>query len=176
MPRLASCCCCLAFIAAASFPTPAPAQPTIKPTTCDSPEHRQFDFWVGEWDVTTPDGKPAGHNSITRELKGCVIHEHWAGAGGMNGASFNMWDSVRKRWHQTWVSDTGNLLLLDGAFANGAMQLTGISGPPDRPMMNRITWTPGADGTVRQHWEASPDGGKTWKTAFDGLYRRAKGR
>ena len=28
-----------------------------------------------------------------------------------------------------------------------------------------------ADGTVRQHWETSGDGGATWATAFDGLYR-----
>ena len=38
--------------------------------------------------------------------------------------------------------------------------------------IERITWTPNADGTVRQHWEQSTDGGKTWTTAFDGLYRR----
>jgi hypothetical protein len=156
-------------------PTPAAAQ-TAKPTTCDSAEHRQFDFWLGEWDVTTPDGKPAGRNVITRELKGCVLHERWTGAGGMNGESFNMWDAVRKRWHQTWVSDSGNLLLLDGAFQNGAMQLVGVSGPTDRPATNRITWTPAADGTVRQHWEVSADGGQTWKSAFDGRYRRAMSR
>jgi hypothetical protein len=176
MTRFPSCLRCLAFVAVVSFPAPALAEQTAKPAPCESPEHRQFDFWVGEWEVTTPDGKTAGRNSITRELKNCVIHEHWAGAGGMNGESFNMWDTVRKRWHQTWVNDNGNLLLLDGAFQNGSMQLTGMSGPPERQMMNRITWTPNADGTLRQHWEASADGGKTWKTAFDGLYRRAKAR
>ena len=176
MTRFPSCLRCLAFVAVVSFPAPALAEQTAKPTPCESPEHRQFDFWVGEWEVTTPDGKTAGRNSITRELKNCVIHEHWAGAGGMNGESFNMWDTVRKRWHQTWVNDNGNLLLLDGAFQNGSMLLTGISGPPERQVTNRITWTPGADGTLRQHWEASADGGKTWKTAFDGLYRRAKAR
>ncbi len=147
---------------------------TPQRTTCDAPEHRQFDFWVGDWDVTTPDGKPAGRNSITRELNGCVIHEHWTGAGGMNGQSFNMWDRVKKQWHQTWVADNGNLLLLDGTFQNGSMQLTGSSGPAERLVSNRITWTPNADGTLRQHWEVSSDGGKTWKSAFDGRYRRSK--
>ena len=38
--------------------------------------------------------------------------------------------------------------------------------------LNRITWTPNKDGTVRQLWEASTDQGKTWQVAFDGLYRR----
>jgi hypothetical protein len=51
-----------------------------------------------------------------------------------------------------------------------------LTGETVRPggvqQMERITWTPNADGTVRQHWEQSADGGKTWETAFDGLYRR----
>jgi hypothetical protein len=149
---------------------------TGKPAACDNPEHRQFDFWIGDWDVTTPDGKPAGRNVITRELNGCVLHEHWSGAGGMNGESFNIWDRVQKRWHQTWVSDNGNLLLLDGSFQNGSMQVSGVSGAPDQPVTNKITWKPATDGSVRQHWEVSKDGGKTWNTAFDGQYRRAKRR
>ncbi|HTL93801.1 MAG TPA: hypothetical protein VL176_15720 [Steroidobacteraceae bacterium] len=154
-------------------PLPSAAQPA-KPPSCDAPEHRQFDFWIGEWEVTTPDDKPAGRNSITRELKGCVLHEHWTGSGGMKGESFNIWDRVKKQWHQTWVADNGNLLLLDGAFQNGVMQLTGVSGPQGSQTLNRITWSPASDGSVRQHWEVSRDAGKTWKTAFDGRYRRSK--
>jgi hypothetical protein len=143
-----------------------------RPPRCNTPEHRQFDFWVGEWDVTTPDGKLAGRNSITRELGDCVVHEHWQGAGGMRGESFNMWDRDSRRWHQTWVNSSGELLLLDGVFQDGSMRLTGDSGPPAKRITNRITWTPAADGSVRQLWEISEDGGKTWTTAFDGRYRR----
>lgn len=92
----------------------------------------------------------------------------------MNGQSFNIWDRVRKQWHQTWVADNGNLLLLDGSFQNGVMQLSGESGGPGSRTLNRITWSPSADGGVRQLWEMSNDGGKTWKTAFDGRYHRSK--
>jgi hypothetical protein len=144
------------------------------PANCDSAEHRQFDFWIGEWEVTTPDGKPAGRNSITLEMKGCVVHEHWSGVGGMRGESFNVWDRVSKQWHQTWVTDRGNLLQLDGSFRNGSMQLSGVSGPPEQRVFNRITWSPSSDGSIRQHWEVSNDG-KSWKTAFDGRYRRVPG-
>ena len=42
-----------------------------------------------------------------------------------------------------------------------------------RGVRHRITWTPRPDGTVRQHWQTSLDGGATWTTAFDGAYRRA---
>ena len=167
-------CRCLVAIAAALLVPGVSAAQSPPPPTCDTAEHRQFDFWIGDWEVTTPDGKPAGRNSITREMKGCVLHEHWKGAGGMNGESFNIWDRVKKRWHQTWVNDIGNLLQLEGALQNGSMQLMGPSGPAERPVMNRITWTPATDGSVRQHWEVSNDGGKTWTTAFDGRYRAAR--
>jgi steroid delta-isomerase-like uncharacterized protein len=156
--------------------TQAPSPSSPPPPRCDSAEHRQFDFWLGEWEVATPDGKPAGRNTITRELNGCVLRERWRGAGGMNGESFNIWDRQSKRWHQTWVSDTGMLLLLDGGVqSNGGMQMRAMSGPPDQRVTNRITWSPAADGGLRQQWEVSADGGRSWKTVFDGRYRRLKG-
>jgi hypothetical protein len=37
---------------------------------------------------------------------------------------------------------------------------------------NRISWTPAADGSVRQLWEISRDG-ETWETVFDGHYVKA---
>ena len=175
MTRFPSGLRCLALVAFVSFPAPALAEQTAKPTPMRSPEHRQFDFWVGEWDVPTPDGKPAGRNSITRELKNCVIHEHWAGAGGMNGESFNMWDTGGKRWLQTWVSDNGSLLLLDGAFQNGSMQLTGMSGPlaasdePDHVDAQRGRDAAAALGGVGRRRQDLEDGVRR-------AYRRAKRR
>ena len=54
----------------------------------------------------------------------------------------------------------------------------GSTGPhPDKPgltLQQRITWTPNADATVRQLWETSEDGGKTWSVAFDGRYVRRR--
>jgi hypothetical protein len=144
------------------------ATANAQPPPCSSPEHRQFDFWIGEWRVTTPDGKHAGDNRIERILDGCALHESWQGASGGRGFSYNAYDKDRKVWHQTWVDKQGNLLLLEGAFSNGRMVLQGTQGAT----LNRITWTPNKDGTVRQHWETSTDQGKAWQTAFDGLYRR----
>ena len=39
------------------------------------------------------------------------------------------------------------------------------------PYVNRISWTPNEDGTVRQHWETRT-GDADWTTLFDGLYTR----
>ena len=153
---------------------PLLSSPAQQRPTCTAPEFRQFDFWVGKWDVTTPDGKPAGTNEITRELKDCVLHEHWQGAGGGNGESFNIYDRTTRKWHQTWVADGGMLLLLDGGLDAGRMVLSGRTSSPSQPatVLNRITWTPSDRDHVRQLWETSPDDGKTWTVLFDGRYVR----
>ena len=147
--------------------------PAAKP--CTAAENRQFDFWIGDWDVTTADGKPAGANLIRPILNGCVLHESWKGRGGFIGESFNTLDARRKVWHQTWVDGAGGTLLLDGKFNSGSMILSDQDAPgkADRNAINEITWTPNADGSVRQHWRTSADGGKTWVTAFDGRYVRS---
>ncbi len=147
------------------------------PPTCDKPEFRQFDFWVGDWDVTTPDDKPAGKSRITSILKGCVIHEEWTGAGGGNGESFNIWSRADGHWHQEWVSDSGALLSLTGDYKDGRMVLTGERKLPNgSTVQNRITWSliDNSRDRVRQFWETSQDGGKTWSSAFDGVYKRRR--
>ncbi|MGC4111128.1 MAG: hypothetical protein QM747_12045 [Nocardioides sp.] len=132
---------------------------------------RDFDFWVGEWDVFGPLGRQVGSNTISLLFDGGAIAEHWRGNGGVEGHSLNAFDPARGRWHQTWVDSTGGLLLLDGGLVNGAMVLGGSapgeSGDPER---QRITWSR-EEGGVRQHWETSADDGATWATAFDGHYR-----
>jgi hypothetical protein len=138
---------------------------------CSAPDYRQFDFWLGQWEVQTPDGKHAGTNNITRILGGCVLQEHWSGAKGMHGTSFNIYDAAAGRWHQTWVDDRGTLLTLDGRLENGAMVLRGEThGHDGVTMTQRITWSKLANGHVRQLWEASRDGGGTWQVVFDGIY------
>ncbi|MFY9552801.1 MAG: hypothetical protein WAU32_16760 [Thermoanaerobaculia bacterium] len=156
-------------------PSDPPAKATPAPKPCSSPEHRQFDFWLGEWHVTTPDGKTAGTNRITPILGGCALREEWAGAGGVNGTSLNMWDSAAKRWRQTWVDGRGNVLLLTGEYRNTKMTLEG-EGPGENGglVRNRITWSRLPEGSVRQLWETSRDGGKTWAGEFDGTYTPKK--
>jgi hypothetical protein len=144
------------------------------PVSCAKPEHRQFDFWVGEWEVEDPKGNRVGENSITGILGGCVILENWRGKGGSNGTSLNTFDASRGVWHQTWVDNQGGLLQLEGKAADGRMVLEGVQtkrkGGPSR---ERITWEKKGADKVRQRWESSTDEGKTWKILFDGLYVRA---
>ncbi len=154
-----------ALIQSAASAAPATA-------TCEGPEFGQFDFWVGEWEVFNPKGDLAGRNAISRAHGGCVIVERWTGSGGLTGSSFNMYTPVTKKWHQVWVDSAGTLLQLEGELIDGSMRLQGPGLTTKGPTLNRITWTPRSDGTVRQFWEMSTDGGKTWQASFEGSYRR----
>jgi len=155
---------------AASAAADPPAQvPAAKP--CTAPAYRQFDFWLGDWNVTTPDGKAAGHNRITQILGGCALREEWTGTSGTHGTSLNMFEPGARKWRQTWVDDGGTMLLLTGEFKGGKMVLESAGAAAVR---QRITWTPEAGGKVRQLWDSSSDGGKTWKVEFDGTYVKSK--
>jgi hypothetical protein len=139
---------------------------------CEQPEYRAFDFWLGQWQVKKPDGQVVGTNRITREYNGCVVHEHYSTPRGYSGESLNTYDESRKVWHQTWVDAVGTLLLLEGGPRDGRMVLEGQTITPDRQVVrHRITWTPNADGTVRQLWESTGGDGNT-NVVFDGIYVR----
>ena len=166
---------------ALSIPGVASAQEAAEPVesaapaACEAPEYRQFDFWIGEWDVSSND-QPAGTNSIRPVHGGCALLENWqgVGAGGISGSSFNLYDRATGRWHQSWVDASGNLLLLDGGLEGGEMVMSGERPAQDGQgtTLHRIRWTPNPDGSVRQLWEASQDAGANWSVLFDGLYRK----
>lgn len=168
----------LVFLPCAAVPTGAggalqPAPPEAAPG-CAPSEYRQFDFWAGEWDVTVQ-GKVAGTNTITVEESGCLVHEHWSGAGGLTGQSFNFYNREDGEWHQVWVSSGGDVLNLAGRYADGVLTYRGATREPDgKTLGHRLSFHANPDGTVRQLWETSPDGGSTWSTVFDGLYRKRR--
>jgi tetratricopeptide (TPR) repeat protein len=149
---------------------------------CAGPEYRQFDFWLGEWDVFAPNGQKIGRNSITSTNDGCVVYEDWRDARGGTGNSFNFYEPTTKRWHQFWVASSGNAaplsaapdgtpMPMSGGLVDGAMRL---QSPAGRKPLNRWTWSRVEGGKVRQHAEQSNDDGATWQTVFDGLYVKAK--
>lgn len=165
---LALFCACLSCLA----PMTVLAQEAAAP--CMSSEaYRAFDFWIGEWIVETPDGKKAGENSITRAAGGCLLQEKWRSARGSSGQSINYYDPSDSLWHQVWVDDAGNIGYFEGRLENGSMVLKGRWINPDgSSYLLNGTWSQLADGRVRQHFEQSADGGKTWSTWFDGYYRK----
>ena len=138
---------------------------------CADLAYRQFDFWQGEWNVATADGKLVGRDRIEKDYGGCVLQEHWTSVDGGTGGSVTIYDNSRKLWHQTWVDSTGTLVVLEGGFKDGAMVMNGEMTQDGKRVQDRMSWTPQGN-KIRQLWETSSDGGKTWKTIFDVYYSK----
>ena len=165
------------FIAALSMLAATASGQQAARNSCNDPNHRQFDFWVGDWEVTDSAGATVyGSNRITREEDGCLIHEHWVGSRGGTGQSLNFLNPATQRWEQVWVGSDGLVLQVTGKLEGTSMVLVGEGlGQGGNQLKQRASWTPQADGRVRQYWQQSADGGATWTVAFDGWYRRKKG-
>ncbi|MCL7966130.1 MAG: hypothetical protein M8835_00835 [marine benthic group bacterium] len=164
----------IGLVAACLIISATPAISQDMGASCTSAEHAEFDFWLGDWEVHTVDQQLAGTNRITKVHGGCVLREEWTASGGGTGGSYNIYDSTRGTWHQTWVDDQGNLLLLDGGLdARGRMVLRGERpGDDDVTITDEISWELNEDGTVTQVWSTSTDAGATWRELFHGVYRK----
>jgi hypothetical protein len=137
---------------------------------CVAAAYRQFDFWAGDWDVFDAGSSiPVAHARIDSTLDGCVLREDYQGADGHKGQSFTIYDAARKVWHQSWVTNRGELLEIEGKTENGEIILSGEDHAAGS--LVRGTWKP-QNGDVRETAVTSTDGGNTWKPWFDLVFRR----
>lgn len=145
------------------------------------PEARQFDFWLGSWDVfvTANMSVKAGENKITRASEGCVILENWEASGPHRGMSMNYYDPILRKWQQKWAGSGQDIMEFnEGEYADNIMRFKFTGNNPDGTTFpGRLTFTNMTDsGRVRQHSERTSDGGKTWQTIYDFTYvRKADG-
>ncbi len=150
----------------------APQAPA--PPGCASPESRQFDFWVGEWDVFAKADltKKVAESVIENRYHGCAIRENWnpkTDAGG----SLSAYVPADRQWRQTWVDTSGAWVDFRGGWDGQAMVLEGVWPQPGHPkQITRMTYAVWADGSVEQRGDTSDDARKTWQPGFDFVYRR----
>jgi hypothetical protein len=147
---------------------------TVARPCAHHPEYRQFDFWVGEWDVVATQGHdPAGSSSIQLILDQCVLLENWTG--GLTGKSFNHYDTTTKKWIQDWVDSQSNSVHFEGALENGVMSFHADNVNPDGTHSRRhLQFFKLDDDHVRQFSQQSTDGGQTWNVEYDLTYNRKK--
>ncbi len=139
------------------------------------PEYAQFDFWVGDWDVRNQQGQIVGYSSIQKVVDGCAILENWTSAGGSTGKSLNYYNAALGKWQQKWIGNTGGAIEFEGEYKDNALQYHSvIVGKDGKKTLGRMTFFKLEGDKVRQLWEQSNDDGKTWTTAFDGIYSRKK--
>ncbi|MBK6265238.1 hypothetical protein JKA74_09320 [Marivirga sp. S37H4] len=137
---------------------------------CSGSSYRAFDFWLGEWEVYSRDGRYLGHNRVGLIQNGCGLQENWQSANGAyKGTSYNFYNATAGQWHQSWVDNQGGSLQLNGSYENGQMQM---QSDPEKQDQSRISWKLLEDGSVTQLWEQSRDKGKSWQEVFFGVYKK----
>ena len=147
-----------------------------KDCKCCSETHAEFDFWVGSWTVTNPNGTLAGSNVIDKIQDNCILRENWTSATpGFTGTSNNFYNATEKRWEQIWIDNQGESLHLKGNRVGNQMILkTDVAKNQNgESFYHRVTWTKNDDGTVRQYWETITND-KDISVAFDGLYKKTE--
>ena len=169
----------LALLASAPALAQAPAQMAAPklPPACTDAAHRAFDFWIGRWAVTeTKSGAVAGQSLIERVYDGCALRENWRETN-LTGGSLNTYDGMIGKWRQTWTDSSGAWTEYIGGPEDGKMVLISrrpSKRDPSKTVLTRLTFTPNADGSVRQYSDASIDDGATWVLRYDYTYRKAK--
>lgn len=128
----------------------APARPCR-----DDARHRQFDFWLGDWNVTTLAGGTGSTNQIRSGLDGCLVSESWTAANGVRGRSINAYDRDLDQWHQTWVSSQpGGHLRMAGGLVADTMLLRGERITPSGfHWFDEYRWSVLPTGQVVQAWK-----------------------
>ena len=186
LPAPAPAAAAVAPPAAATTEAPPPVPPVTTADACKAEEHRQFDFWIGHWNlvVSTRKAKDSDEwvespatNHIQSILAGCAIEESFRAEGPGSpwaGRSVSVYVAATKQWRQTWVDDQGSYLAFTGGMESGRMVLHGEPRQSNGKLVqmrmvfsditaNHITWT----------WERTTDGGATWTPAMIILYTRA---
>ena len=145
------------------------------PVDCTDADHRAFDFWLGDWSVTAvASGTVVAESRIESVAGGCAIQETYhqtVGPGGTptdyRGHSYSAFDPIDRVWRQFYVDSGGTVWAFAGQAVGDAMVLIVDRGALQR----RMTVAPSEDGSVRQTGEVSRDGGQTWSTGYDFIYR-----
>lgn len=166
----------LALQTAPPAQTAPPPQPA--PIDCADADHSAFNFWLGDWDVSTRNGVVVATSTISAIADGCAIEENFyqtVGPGGVvasyRGASYSVFDAPGGgKWRQFYVDNAGSVTVFEGGIVDGAMVLIAPGGPG---VIQRMIVAPQPDGSVRQTGATSRDGGATWSTGgYDFTYRR----
>jgi hypothetical protein len=134
----------------------------------------EFDFWIGQWEVRVPDGTRVGRSDISKDVGGCSLTERWTGAGGSSGSGLVFFTPSRSEWRQVWIGSNGVLIDMTGGWRERAIQMEGTIeyAAEDRVVAFRGSWTPLENGDVWQLLQEFDVVAQTWRTWFDGVFRR----
>lgn len=133
--------------------------------------NKEFDFWIGEWNVFDHNqGFQVGTSKIEKLVGDCIIYENWTDSQS-TGKSINYYDASINKWKQNWVSQNGTIIWYEGELLNGKMEYEGERIPPNgERVKTRVTLALQPDGSVRQTAADFVNG--AWVVNFDADYKK----
>lgn len=145
---------------------------------CSSPEAHQFDFWIGDWNITYSDTIHAT-NHVEKIMSDCTVQENFNDPhNNYLGKSWSVYSANYKQWQQTWIDNQGGYIALTGGMQGDSMVLTTaerivpVKISPSGKMISRMVYHNITKDAFDWDWEASTDGGKTWKNNWHLHYDR----
>jgi hypothetical protein len=152
---------------------------------------RDFDFWMGSWNVRNRllRARLQGSNEweefastvVARPILDGLGNEdefRTSWGGGFVAMSFRFFDPRSRRWSIYWA-DARRPGLLDppvvGGFAGGTGVFEGADTFEGRPIMVRFVWSGVTTPTPRWEQSFSADGGKTWEPNWIMDFTRREG-
>ena len=155
---------------------------TSPPAPCTHTETSQFDFWLGEWDLTWPAEQTGGRtgetafgtNRIGRLFGRCAVEENFATEdASFLGRSLSVYDSGSGMWRQTWVDNTGTYLLVSGSYDGEVMELrTAVVERDGESIMQRMVFSEMKENSLHWEWQGSRDAGNHWNDLWTISYSR----
>lgn len=160
--------------------SPAPRAPAARGESgieTQAEPRRQFDFWIGEWDVLNRRLSPEGtwvdsgraRARIVPVLAGAAIFEEWSGELGgapMYGCSLRAFDENSGDWILllNWPGGTGvgSFGTLRGSFRHGRGEFFAGVGQ----QRTRYTFSDCLPDSVRWDSATTADGGQSWRTSW----------
>jgi hypothetical protein len=141
---------------------------------CATPVYKQFDFWIGNWNVYNAKNNLIGKNKVVKMNNACAIQENWSSeTSPSKGTSYNYYNATDKSWNQIWIDNAGGSLVLKGFYKNNKMVLKSklIRGKKGE-YYNQITWFKNSDGSVTQLWELLDINNTSFNEIFRGTYKK----
>ena len=152
---------------------------TTAPATCDTPQHHQLDFWVGDWQVfDAATNQLVAFERVEKHSEGCIVLENLTFLTDMYrrpgvkyrlaGIGVNRFDG--ENWLQMWADNQWGAILLRGApDADGNMVFVTVI--PSRKRDVKLVYENRPDGTVRILQYVAPAGSGKWVKYGDLIYR-----
>jgi hypothetical protein len=156
------------------------AAPVLVAGACDTPQHHQFDFWLGDWQVfDASTDKLVAFDRVEKHSEGCIVEQNMTFVTDMyrrpgasyrlSGMSINRYDG--EEWLELWADNQWGAIAMRGSpDSNGAMVFKTIT--PSRHRDLKIIWENHADGTVRILQYVAPAGSGHWQKYGDLVYRK----